>query len=122
MAPLVLIVEDDAPIRILFQRIVERADCRSLLAANGEEALHILEADQPAIVLLDLGLPGEIGGQSVLSFIRATPRLNTTHVVVISAYPNLARELEDPTQADAVVTKPIRPTELMQIISTLLAK
>lgn len=121
LAPLILIVEDDAPIRTLFQRIVERVGCRPLLAANGEEALRILETEQPAIVLLDLGLPGEIVGEAVLNFIREAPRLRATHVVVISAYPNLARELKDPTQADAVVSKPIRPTELMQIITNLLA-
>jgi CheY-like chemotaxis protein len=122
LAPLVLIVEDDAPIRSLFQRIVERVNCHPLLAANGEEALRILEKDQPAIVLLDLGLPGEIDGESVLDYVRQSPRLAGTHVVVISAYPHLARELKDPTQADAVVSKPVRPTDLMQIITNLLAK
>lgn len=120
MTPLVLIVEDDAPIRTLFQRIVERVQCRSILAADGEAALRILEAEAPAIVLLDLGLPGEVSGESVLDFVRATPRLEGTRVVVISAYPNLAREMKHPALADAVVTKPIRPTELIQIITNLL--
>jgi two-component system alkaline phosphatase synthesis response regulator PhoP len=121
LAPLVLIVEDDAPIRVLFQRIIERVQCDPILAANGEEALRILETQQPALVLLDLGLPGEISGESVLDFVRETPRLQDTRVLVISAYPNLARDLKDPSLADAMVTKPIRPTELMKIITNLLA-
>ena len=121
MGPLVLIVEDDAPIRTLFHRIVERIECRPIEAANGEEALRILEAECPALILLDLGLPGNISGDSVLAFVRDTPRLHATRVVVISAYPYLTRELKKPTLADAVVTKPIRPTELMQIITNLLA-
>jgi len=120
LAALVLIVEDDAPIRTLFQRIVERIPCRSITAANGEDALRILETERPALVLLDLGLPGEISGESVLDFVRSTPRLEATRVVVISAYPNLAREMNTPTLADAIVTKPIRPTDLMQIITDLL--
>lgn len=116
MSPLVLIVEDDEPIRELFQRLAARAGCETLLARNGVEALQVLHAQSPSLILLDLGLPGGVTGEAVLEYVSQTERLEATRIVVISAYPQGIRPVPNRTRISAVITKPVRPVELVHVI------
>lgn len=54
---LILIVEDDAPIRNLISATLKTQDYRFITAANGESAIAEAASHNPDIVLLDLGLP-----------------------------------------------------------------
>ena len=55
--PLILVVEDDAPVRNLITTTLKLHDYRFLTAANGETALIETSSHNPDIILLDLGLP-----------------------------------------------------------------
>jgi response regulator RpfG family c-di-GMP phosphodiesterase len=57
----ILCVEDDEQIRRLISRLVEAAGHECDVAANADEARHLLETGRFAIVLCDIGLPGESG-------------------------------------------------------------
>lgn len=82
----ILIVDDDAEIRVAHRKLVEQAfpGCRVRLAEDGESALAQMEAEVPALVLLDLVMPG-LGGADVLDRMRADARLRAVPVVVLSS-------------------------------------
>ena len=63
--PLILVVEDDPPVRNLVTTTLKTNDYRYLVAANGETAILEASSHNPDIVLLDLGLP-DIDGVQVI--------------------------------------------------------
>lgn len=67
----ILVVDDEAPIRDLFEDLFRKEDCQAVTCATGEEALKILKNDTFDVVLLDIKLPG-MSGLEVLKNIRET--------------------------------------------------
>jgi DNA-binding NarL/FixJ family response regulator len=116
----VLIVEDSAPVRSALLGVLGTTypGCHFLVAASGEEALELAEASAPAIVLMDLRLPGMNG-------IEATRRLVARHpaarVVVVTLF-DLARYREEALKAGAVayVLKGDMRRELLPLVGRLL--
>lgn len=74
----ILIIDDDATIGNLEQEVLERAGYAVLRAYSGTEALLLLKANRPDLVLLDLMLPG-LSGEEVL------PQIQVIPVIVVSA-------------------------------------
>ena len=64
--PLILVVEDDAPVRNLITTTLKAHDYRFLTAANGESAILEASSHNPEIMLLDLGLPDIDGVEGFL--------------------------------------------------------
>ncbi len=89
----VLIVDDDPQARASHKKIVEDGipDCQICLAENGEAALSAMEKEIPALVILDMVMPG-LSGADVLDRMRADPRLRQVPVVILS---NKALSQED---------------------------
>lgn len=79
----ILIVEDDDFLRSLAVSKVTNEGHDVSVAANGEEALTILQTEVPELVLLDLMLPG-VSGFEVLSSIKSNQALTDTKVIVFS--------------------------------------
>ena len=55
--PLILVVEDDAPVRNLITTTLKAHDYKFITAQNGNNAIMEASSHNPDIVLLDLGLP-----------------------------------------------------------------
>jgi CheY-like chemotaxis protein len=68
-AAVILIVEDEPPIRRLLRMTLGAQDYRTIEASTGAEALTALRHHRPDLVLLDLGLP-DIDGQALIGRIR----------------------------------------------------
>jgi PAS domain S-box-containing protein len=81
-APL-LIVEDDSRSRQALARLLEHSSYSVELASDGPSALAILERLRPALILLDLMLPG-MDGVEVLRRVRGMPDLQDLPVVLLS--------------------------------------
>jgi AraC-like DNA-binding protein/DNA-binding response OmpR family regulator len=81
----ILIVDDDAQVRDAHRELVESwlPDYLIRTAEDGETALQIMAEEVPALVLLDLVMPG-VGGADVLDRMRADPRLRQVPVVILS--------------------------------------
>lgn len=60
-APVLLVVEDDAPLRRLLSLALERAGYTVETAPDGPEAVRLVGALRPDVVLMDIGLPGMDG-------------------------------------------------------------
>ena len=107
---LVLIVEDDQPVRNLITTTLKAHDYRYITAVNGETAIIEAASHNPDIVLLDLGLP-DIDGIEVIQRIRSW---SNVPIIVISA----RSEDEDKIEAldmgaDDYITKPFSVGELL---------
>jgi len=88
----IVIVEDHPDAARLLRRILQaRGDFQVSEVHSGREALALVEAEHPDVVLLDLMLP-DMDGFEVLDRIRATPELASVHIVVITAKDLIAAE------------------------------
>jgi DNA-binding NtrC family response regulator len=87
----VLLVDDDADIRLTLGDRIGSEGYKVLEADSGEKGLDRIRADRPEVVLLDLQMPG-MGGLEVLARIREE-QLSVT-VVVVTAYGNVQRAVE----------------------------
>lgn len=105
-----LVVEDDKTLEVIYRFILERAGFNVLFAADGLQALNILETTTPALVFLDILLP-YIHGTEVLRYIRAHERFQNTRVVVVSSIHNYEREL----QHEEFLLKPVHAPVLATI-------
>jgi two-component system KDP operon response regulator KdpE len=108
-APLVLIVEDEAPMRRFVRSFLSRFDYRLAEAATGEEALAAAAVSPPDLVLLDLGLP-DIDGQEVLVRLREWLR---APIIVLSVRDQDKQKIMALNNgADDYLTKPFSTGEL----------
>ena len=108
--PLILVVEDDAPVRNLITTTLKLHDYRFLTAANGETALIEASSHNPDIILLDLGLPDMDG----IEIIRQIRTWSMTPIIVISARSEDTDKIEAlDNGADDYLTKPFSVDELL---------
>lgn len=108
--PLILVVEDDPPIRNLITTTLRAHEYRFLTAATGEEAVMEASSHNPDIVLLDLGLP-DLDGIEVIHHIRAWSNLP---IIVISARSEDTDKIDAlDAGADDYLTKPFSVEELL---------
>ena len=82
---LVLVVEDDAPIRMLLTELLQAGGLRVATLPDGERVLDVARESRPAAILLDIGLPGK-HGLAVLDELKEQPDLEGIPVVVCSAW------------------------------------
>ena len=108
--PLILIVEDDPPIRNLISVALESHDYRSLIAASAGSAVLEASSHNPDIMLLDLGLP-DLDGVDVIRKIRSWSNMP---IIVISARSDDSDKIEAlDAGADDYLTKPFSVDELL---------
>ena len=108
--PLVLVVDDEPPIRRFLQASLSAEGYRVVEAGSGEEGLKLAAQQPPDLVILDLGLPG-IDGQDVLKRLRewlAAP------ILVLSARDQEKQKIAAlDSGADDYLTKPFAVGELL---------
>ena len=108
--PIILVVEDDAPVRNLMITTLKTHDYKYLTAPTGREAVMMASSHNPDVVFLDLGLP-DMDGVEVIRQIRSWSNMP---IIVISA----RSEDEDKITAldagaDDYLTKPFSVEELL---------
>ena len=106
----ILVVEDDRPIRNLIVTTLKTHDYKYLAAENGAAAIMETLSHNPDIVLLDLGLP-DMEGVEVIKKIRAWSNMP---IIVISARSEDTDKIEAlDAGADDYITKPFSVDELL---------
>jgi len=122
MAPRVMIAEDEPNIVTSLEFLMRKAGFDTRIARDGEEALGVLTAFRPDVVLLDVMLPRR-SGLEVCRFIRAEPSLAGTRVLMLTAKGGRndhQNGLE--AGADEYLTKPFSTQELLERVKALAAK
>lgn len=118
----ILIVEDDAPLAELLHWHVTQAGFDSVLTADGEEALLLIEEERPDLVLLDWMIES-LSGIEVCRRIRRKADFAALPVIMLtarSAEDDRLRGLE--TGADDYITKPFSPAEVIMRIRAVLRR
>jgi DNA-binding response OmpR family regulator len=119
MAGPVLVVEDDATLAAALRYNLEREGYMCLLAADGVRALELARRERPALVLLDVMLPG-IDGLEVCRRIRAE---SSVPIIMLTArVEELDRVVGLEVGADDYVTKPFSVRELMARVRAALRR
>lgn len=85
MKSVILVVEDNPINAELLSSWLEMEGYATVAADGLERAIAVLRSDQPALVLLDIGL-GSDDGLSLVSWMRAQPALHPTPVIAVSAH------------------------------------
>ena len=108
--PLILVVEDDTPVRNLMVTTLKTHDYRFLTAPKGEDAIMLASSHNPDVIFLDLGLP-DMDGIEVIRRIRSWSNLP---IIVISARSEDTDKIEAlDAGADDYLTKPFSVEELL---------
>jgi two-component system, OmpR family, KDP operon response regulator KdpE len=116
-APLILLIEDEAPIRAFLRASLSAEGYRLEEADSGEKALRIAARQPPDLVILDLGLP-DIDGQVVLQRLREWLR---APVIILSARDQEKQKVAAlDSGADDYLTKPFGTAELLARIRVAL--
>src|SRR5262245_37819960 len=108
---LILIVEDDEDLRDLEARILQRAEYRVETASDGAEALVKVAGEMPAVILLDMSMPGMDGKTFAAEF--RTRHDHSAPIVVVTAAVNVKKRGAE-INADGYLPKPFTPEELLQ--------
>lgn len=107
---LILVVEDDAPVRTLITTTLKARDYRYITAGNGEAAVMQAASYAPDMILLDLGLP-DLDGVEVIRRIRAW---SNVPIIVISARSEDSDKIDALDEgADDYLVKPFSVDELL---------
>jgi CheY-like chemotaxis protein len=120
--PLVLLVEDFEDAREMYAEYLAFSGLRVASAPDAVRGLQMAEELQPAVILMDAGLPG-LSGWDAISELKANPR--TRHIPVLMLTGHVlgdARERAIAVGADGFIPKPCLPDELTRQILDVLRK
>src|SRR5258708_38096030 len=116
MAKKLLIVDDEAHIRMLIEQTLEELEDEGvefLTAENGEEALEIIQSENPQLVFLDVMMP-KMNGMEVCRRIKKDLLLNSVYIVLLTAKgQELDRLKGQEVGADVYMTKPFDPEVIL---------
>ncbi len=111
-----LIVDDEAHIRMLIEQTLEELedeDVKFFTAENGEEALQIIREENPQLVFLDVMMP-KMNGMEVCRRVKKELGLNNVFIVLLTAKgQELDRQKGLEVGADLYMTKPFDPEVIL---------
>ena len=122
MKPLILIVEDEAPIVTLLRYNLEREGFRVIEAGDGEEALLLAAERKPDLILLDWMLP-LLSGIEVCRRLRRSTEAKTVPIIMLTARGEEGDRVRGLNSgADDYITKPFSPSELIARVRAVLRR
>jgi putative two-component system response regulator len=111
-----VLVVDDNPVNLQVLEEMLSGDYRLKFARDGAEAIEIAAAFQPAIILLDVMLPG-VDGLTVCRRLRRLPGVSRSAIIMVSAKAMPSEEAEGlAAGADEYITKPFDENELIELL------
>ena len=113
----VLVVDDDPSIRAVIVMSLQDEGYTVAIAVDGRAAVHQVQADPPALVLLDLNMPGMSGWEVLLRLRQA----GSTPPVVFMTAAHSAQQEADRHGADGYLSKPFALTALSAVVARFAA-
>ena len=112
----ILVVDDHSDIRLLLSITLGKS-YEVLEAEDGLAALEVIKRQHPAVVLLDIMMPGELDGLQVLDAIKSNPATKDTLVAMVTARGQAADyAIGRQRGADAYFIKPFSPLQVVNWI------
>lgn len=119
---LILIVEDDAVIRLLIATVLRKEGHKVLTAEDGRAGLELVRQSRPDLVISDVRMPS-MDGFAMLEALRADPSLTTTPVVFLTSLQQRSHlRIGMTSGADDYITKPFQPWELRDAVAAQLRR
>ena len=114
----VLVIEDNHDTAESLRAVLELGGFRAQVAYDGPSGVAAARAQQPKVVLCDIGLPGTVDGYEVARAIRADPSLRAVRLVALTGY-GLREDRRRAEQAgfDFHITKPADPRALLELVA-----
>jgi DNA-binding response OmpR family regulator len=117
----ILVADDEPNIVVALEYLLRRSGYEVQVARNGDEALKMVEAETPDLVLLDVMMPLR-SGYEVCRLLRERPEWRHIKIVMLSAKGRDAEVTKGMALgADLYVTKPFSTSDLIGKIKALLA-
>jgi two-component system cell cycle response regulator DivK len=115
----VLVADDNDVAQRLCKRVLEKAGYTVLLASDGLEAVEVALSKNPAMILMDVAMPGIDGIEAMRRIKAAKP----SQPIVIASAHSMASDTERflAAGADDVLSKPFRLADLVAIVGKLTA-
>ncbi|MAS36843.1 MAG: hypothetical protein CL610_22755 [Anaerolineaceae bacterium] len=120
MKQLALIIEDEAPLRVIYEMVLAELGFDVIQAVDGEEAMRVLAEQTPNVVVLDILLP-KIDGGHILQYIQSSPHLQQTPIIVVTAHRHFETLITLATH-DLFLLKPVRPRDIQLAVQRALAR
>ena len=118
--PKILLVEDNEMNRDMLSRRLERRGFEVVTAVDGEQGLAMAESVAPALILMDMSLPG-IDGWELTQRLKASPTMKTVPIIALTAHAMAGdRERALAVGCDDFDTKPVELSRLLAKIDALL--
>jgi two-component system phosphate regulon response regulator PhoB len=122
MAPHVLVVEDEDALSALLQYNLDKEGYQVTVAADGEEALVVVDEAQPDLIVLDWMLP-QVSGVEVCRRLRARPETRNMPIIMLTARGEETDRIRGlDTGADDYIVKPFSMSELAARIRAVLRR
>jgi two-component system, OmpR family, alkaline phosphatase synthesis response regulator PhoP len=118
--PVVLVVDDNQQNLELLQAYLEDIDCETVPAHDGPEALEIIGASAPDLILLDVMMP-KMSGFEVCKRIKNDPKTSDIPVIMVTAlneFGDIERGIDSGT--DDFLSKPVNKLELVTRVKIML--
>jgi DNA-binding response OmpR family regulator len=122
MSPRVLVIDDEAPIRLLCRVNLEAEQMEVLEASDGPTGLDLARDERPDVILLDVMMPG-LDGWRVAERLIEDPETREIPIIFLTAraeFRDRARGLD--IGGVDYVTKPFNPVDLADLVRGLLAR
>lgn len=119
----ILIVDDEAHIRMLIEQTLEELEDEDVLfltADNGEDALKLISEEKPQLVFLDVMMP-KMNGMEVCRRVKKELGLQDVYIILLTAKgQELDRQKGQEVGADVYMTKPFDPETILNKARTIL--
>jgi CheY-like chemotaxis protein len=114
----VLVVDDQEEIRHLIMATLDADNIELYEADSGEEAWRLAQNLRPALILLDVMMPGALDGYQVCRKIKTDGVLKNGTKVILLTGRSAAADIEQGKEAgcDAYLVKPFSPIELLELV------
>lgn len=116
----ILVIDDEAPVRLLMQKILESAGYRVTAVGDGASALKAAREDQPDLAICDLLMPGPDGFTLCSTFSR-NKAFRIPVLVVSGSVSDKEEKAALKAGADAFIPKPVERERLLAAVADWLA-
>lgn len=116
--PMILVVEDDDAVAMMIQDYLSGHEYRTARAADGREAVEVVQALRPDLIVMDLMMPRLTGGEAATA-LRRDPLTEKIPIIAISAVADVT-SIAEMLPLDEILPKPFDLDDLVAAIERLL--
>lgn len=117
----ILVIDDDAVMRLTIQGTLKKHGYETLMAENGEEGLKLYKAEKPDIVITDMLMPNKEGLETISEIRAINPQAKIVAMSGGGSMHNMSfLQLAKKLGANHLLTKPVKPEQLLVAVESLI--